>query len=266
MTATPHHPHPARRIVVPGSAVSTVVSGLGPPLALVHGGTGTAAFDWEFVLRPLSQRFTVVAMDMRGHGRTPAPDGRIGLVRVALDTAAVMQRLGFPRFSAMGFSMGANTLIRLAIDQPSRISHLVTIGASVESYPERIDSILSGPWPTQLRELEHEVAGADPDHWEWLRARLAHDWVDNVAFTDDQLTKVTARVTAIHGSADRIVNPDQARRLATGVTNGKAILVPEAGHAVARDEPEAVIAAVFANSIQAVSGPRPGSGPTYWEG
>ena len=246
MTAAAHHRrHPARHIVVPGSAVSTVVTGIGPPLALIHGGTGTAAFDWEFVLGPLSQRFTVVAMDMRGHGRTPAPDGRIGLVRFALDTAAVMQRLGFPRFSALGFSMGANTLIRLAIDQPSRISHLITIGASVESYPERIDSILTGPWPAELRELRHEV-GEDPNHWEWLRARLAHDWVDNVAFTDDQLSRITARVAAVHGDADRVVDPDQAHRLVAGVANAEAVFVAGAGHAVAREEPRAVIETVFA--------------------
>ncbi len=235
---------PYRLIPVPGSAVATTVHGSGPPLALVHGGTGTSDYDWEFVLEPLSLNHTVVAMDMRAHGDSPIGDGQIGTGRYGLDVATVMSRIGFPSFALIGFSMGANAGIQLAATQPWRVTSLVTVGASVESYPERVDEILTGPWPRELRELEHPGSDTGGEHWKWLRERLATDWADNVAFTDDYLQRITAPVLAIHGADDVITQPDQARRLAAGVPNGSALFVPNAGHAVQRDQPEVFLEAV----------------------
>lgn len=170
---------------------------------------------------------------------SPSREGRIGLVRYGLDVASVMQRIGFPTFAAAGFSMGANSMIHLAFSQPWRLTHLVTIGASVESRPERVADILSGPWPRELRHLRH-VAHPDQDHWEWLRERLATDWADNVRFTDEELARIAAPVLAIHGADDVIVDRDQAAMLVAAVGNGKDVDVPGAGHAVARDQPDVV--------------------------
>ena len=235
---------PFRLIPVPGAAVATTVHGSGPPLALVHGGTGTAAFDWEFVLEPLSQTNTVVTMDMRAHGYSPIGDGQIGTVRYGLDVATVMSRIGCPSFALIGFSMGANAGVRIAGTQPWRVTSLVTVGASVESYPERVDEILTGPWPRELRELPHPGSDTGGEHWKWLREKLATDWADNVAFEDDFLQRITAPVLAIHGADDVITDPNQSRRLAAGVPNGRAIFVPQAGHAVQRDQPAAFLEAV----------------------
>ena len=229
---------PHRLFPVPGAAVATTIHGSGPPIALVHGGTGTAAFDWEFVIEPLAQSHTVVAMDMRAHGYSPIADGRIGTSRCGLDVATVMHRLGFPSFVAMGFSMGANACVQLAAVQPWRVTHLVTVGASVESFPERVDEILTGPWPRELRELPHPASDKGGEHWKWLRAQLAQDWVDNVAFDPEFLRRIEAPVLAIHGADDVITDPAQARKLVAGVRNGRAEFVANAGHAVQRDQPE----------------------------
>jgi pimeloyl-ACP methyl ester carboxylesterase len=214
------------------------VEGIGDPIALIHGGTGTAAFDWEFVLEPLSRTHTVVSMDVRGHGYSPDPDDRLGMVRAGLDTAAVMTRLGYPRFTVIGFSMGANSGIHLAITQPWRIANLITIGASVRSYPERVDEILTGPWPRDLRALEHPASRHD---WQSLRSILAQDWADNVAFSTDALATIRAPVLAIHGADDVITDPEQSSRLVAAVPNARAVFVPDAGHAVQRDQPAAFV-------------------------
>lgn len=234
-----------RLVTVPGGAVATTVTGAGPPIALIHGGTGTAAYDWEFVLEPLSLANTVVSMDMRGHGYTAQGDGSIGIVRYWLDVAAVMNRLGFPSFSVIGFSMGANSGLLMAMTQPRLVRRLVTIGASVESYPERVDEILTGPWPRELRGLEHPASCEADDHWEWLRAQLALDWVDNVAFGPERLSRIECPLLAVHGADDVITDPGQARRVVDGVTGARAVFVPDAGHAVQRDQPAAFLEEVL---------------------
>lgn len=226
-----HH----RLIPVPGGHIATTVLGLGDPIALIHGGTGTAAFDWEFVLEPLARTHTVVSMDMRGHGRSPDPENRLGMIRCGMDVAAVMTRLGCPQFTVIGFSMGANSGVHLSMTQPWRIRKLITIGASVESYPERVNEILTGPWPRDLRALEHPASGHD---WQSLRAILARDWADNVAFGSESLATIEAPILALHGADDIITHPDQARRLAAAAPDARAVFVPDAGHAVQRDQPE----------------------------
>ncbi len=227
-----------RLIPVPGGSIATTMRGSGDPIALIHGGTGTAAFDWEFVFEPLAKQHTVVAMDLRGHGHSPDPDDRLGMIRSGLDAAAVMTRLGCPRFSVIGFSMGANSGIHLAITQPWRVHKLVTIGASVQSHPERVEEILTGPWPRDLRALQHPASGHD---WQSLRAILAHDWAENVSFSAQALATIQAPVLAIHGADDVITDPAQSRRLVAAVPNGRAVFVPAAGHAVQRDQPEAFL-------------------------
>lgn len=233
-----HH----RMIPVAGGAIATTVLGLGDPVALIHGGTGTGAFDWEFVLEPLARRHTVVSMDMRGHGLSPDPGNRLGMIRCGLDTATVMTRLGHPTFAVIGFSMGANSGIHLAMTQPWRVDKLVTVGASVESYPERVSEILTGPWPRDLRALEHPASGHD---WRSLRAILANDWAENVTFSLENLARIEAEILALHGADDVITDPDQSRRLAAAAPKARVVLVPDAGHAVQRDQPAAFLDAVL---------------------
>ena len=46
------------------------IEGDGPLLLLLHGGTGTGAYDWEHLRVPLARGHRVVVPDMRGHGRS----------------------------------------------------------------------------------------------------------------------------------------------------------------------------------------------------
>jgi len=51
----------------------TVRRGDGPPIVFVHG-MGTSAATWERCMGLLADRFTVVAVDLLGHGESPVPD------------------------------------------------------------------------------------------------------------------------------------------------------------------------------------------------
>ena len=204
---------------------------------LVHGGTGTGDFDWAQVVPILSEHYRVITFDMRGHGASPAPGMRIGIVRFGLDTHHVMRALGIPRALLIGFSAGANGLLTLAMRRPELAVGLVTIGGSMISDPDRVRKITSGPWPDDLKAIEH-VAGEGPDHWMSLRAALAADWATNNVFTAEMLSRITCPFLAVHGDRDRIVFPDQADLLAAAIPNSQTWMAPDAGHLVQRDVPE----------------------------
>lgn len=79
--------------------------GDGPAVLLLHG-AGRTLLDWELVAPLLAVRHRVVAMDLRGHGRSG--DGAVPWtfeVAVA-DVAAVLTAYGIPDAAVVGHSMG----------------------------------------------------------------------------------------------------------------------------------------------------------------
>jgi haloacetate dehalogenase len=92
--------------------------GAGTPLLLLHGFPQTHLV-WRSVAPLLARRFSVVCADLRGYGQSgcppSAPDHAPYTKRaLAKDMVAVMERLGFPRFSVAGHDRGGRVAYRMA--------------------------------------------------------------------------------------------------------------------------------------------------------
>ncbi|MEL6991701.1 MAG: alpha/beta hydrolase, partial [Pseudomonadota bacterium] len=81
------------------------VEGDGPPLILVHG-IGAARDTWRFLLPHLTQHFTVVSYDLRGHGASPCPGLPFELDELVADLERVRDRVGFETCHIAGHSLG----------------------------------------------------------------------------------------------------------------------------------------------------------------
>ena len=81
----------------------------------------------------LSLHFRVVVMDLRGNGRSDRPSAAAdySFDHYFADFVAVLDRLEVDRVAVVGISSTAMTAIRLASEQPQRVSHLVTAGGWV---------------------------------------------------------------------------------------------------------------------------------------
>jgi pimeloyl-ACP methyl ester carboxylesterase len=227
----------ALSVAVPGGRIAVHEHGTGTPVVLLHGGTGTGAFDWGAIADRLASRYRTIVPDRRGHGRSTHAGEEFGIVRFGLDTLHVLRALGLPRAVLVGFSVGGNTLLGLTARDPGRALALVTIGASARGEPERVQEIMSGPWPSYLTELEHPV-GSGPGYWRELRALLAHDWAQNVTFSDGDLARITCPVLVCHGDRDRIQPLDYAEHLAARLPDAELLVVEGAGHAVQLEQPD----------------------------
>ena len=130
--------------------------GSGSPVLLLHGFPQTHLM-WRHVAPLLARDFTVVCADLRGYGRsgcpasTPdhAPYAKRALAR---DMVAVMERLGFPRFSVAGHDRGGRVAYRLALDHPDRVARLAVLDVvPTEAVWARADARFAlGFWPWSL--------------------------------------------------------------------------------------------------------------------
>jgi haloacetate dehalogenase len=105
-------------------------NGEGPALVLLHG-FGETHVAWRKVAPKLAERFTVVAMDLRGYGWSAAPTSEKGEAytkrEMADDVVKVMEALGHVQFSIVGHDRGARVGFRLALDHPGRLTKLALI-------------------------------------------------------------------------------------------------------------------------------------------
>jgi pimeloyl-ACP methyl ester carboxylesterase len=112
-----------------GVSLATEDAGSGVPVVLLHGLTATRRYVVMGSKMLERSGHRVIAYDARGHGgSSPAPDpGQYRYGDLVGDLAAVLDGLEIERAVLAGASMGAHTLLRLALERPDRAAGLVVI-------------------------------------------------------------------------------------------------------------------------------------------
>src|SRR4051794_2011100 len=121
-----------------GGVINVIERGAGRPLVLLHGITLTSEV-WTYQLHDLADRFRVIALDQRGHGRST--DGEAGLVlrRLGADLATVLAHMDLCDAVVVGHSMGGMVLQQFAVDHPDvvhqRVSGIVLLSTTSRPAP-----------------------------------------------------------------------------------------------------------------------------------
>nr|WP_233101951.1 alpha/beta hydrolase [Variovorax sp. IB41] len=128
------------------------IGGKGAPLLLLHGHPQTHAI-WHRVAPQLAERFTVVAVDLRGYGDSgrPAADAEHAVYskrEMALDALAAMRHHGFERFGVLAHDRGARVAHRLAADHSSAVERmlLLDIAPTLAMYENTSEAFAKAYW------------------------------------------------------------------------------------------------------------------------
>jgi pimeloyl-ACP methyl ester carboxylesterase len=139
-------------------------AGIDPPLVLaIHGITSTSR-TWLAAARALGRRAALIAVDLRGRGRSSALPPPFGLDAHVRDMIAVLDHFGLDRPVVTGHSLGAYIAARLATTHPDRVAQLVlvdgglTIPDSEDGDPTQFMEAFLGPTFTRLSMTFPDVA------------------------------------------------------------------------------------------------------------
>ena len=117
-----------REITLHGHRFSYLTEGTGPLIVLLHGIAGTSA-TWEDVFPFLSQRHTVLAPDLLGHGESAKPAGDYSLGAYANSVRDLLEALGYERGTIVGHSLGGGIALQFAYQFYERCERLVLVSS-----------------------------------------------------------------------------------------------------------------------------------------
>jgi pimeloyl-ACP methyl ester carboxylesterase len=105
-------------------AIHYQFAGSGPPVILIHGLYSSAGINWQLpgTIKLLAERYQVIALDVRGHGRSDKPkqDDAYG-VEMVDDVIRLMDHLEIEKAHIVGYSMGGMIAMKLITEHPDRV-------------------------------------------------------------------------------------------------------------------------------------------------
>ncbi|HTE25737.1 alpha/beta fold hydrolase [Flavitalea sp.] len=237
------------------------VSGEGPPLILISG-LGGDHFFWDSSLKILSKHFQVITYDTRGIGKTDAPKTSYSLDIFTDDLIALMDELKIEKAHILGFSMGGNIALTLALKSPGRISKLIIAAShAVINHQIRlfVDAVLnvyeSGistkqmfdlicPWlfsnsflSNPKNEIYLKYDENEPDQqplYAWKNQYLAQRNYNVV----DSIDKIKLPTLIINGEFDLFATLEDAKLLRDKIEHSVLNVIPQSGHLINYENPE----------------------------
>jgi pimeloyl-ACP methyl ester carboxylesterase len=267
-----------RKVRVVAVDLAYTVIGEGPLLVLSHGFAGPTA-DWPPVILDLAERCSLLLYDVRGHGRSSAPEDpeAYSMPIFARDLAGLLDAVGIERAHIGGVSMGGMITAQFAADFPERCRSILlmdtTAGNDTGEGP-------AAAWEAQLREvfgqmehivrtygmrelIERQIAWSrehdplwkiDPQAEEKARRRLSHMTAAGFAGAArairlrphllPRLRNVTVPALVLAGEDDWFF--PCARQAYEALPNARFVHVRHAGHAVISYRPEVFLETVTA--------------------
>ena len=125
-------------------ALASAVSGMGPPLVLIHG-IATDSRIWSPVVPQLARSHRVITVDLPGFGRSAPVGEGFELDAVAAAIVDGLSAAGMaPPFDLVGHSLGGAVAIQLAADHGELLSSLTLVApAGLRPFPPAVATLLN---------------------------------------------------------------------------------------------------------------------------
>jgi pimeloyl-ACP methyl ester carboxylesterase len=241
-------------------------AGEGPPVVLLHGLTATRRYVVMGSRALERSGHRVIAYDARGHGASsPAPAPELYTYdELGRDLVAVLDATGVQRAVLAGVSMGAHTLLWLALNHPDRVAGLVVItpayGAGEIADPDRLER-----WDALSDGLRSE--GIDGFIRAYGEPPVPAQWRETVTKVNRQRLSLHEHLDAVADALHSVPRSEPFGSLSDLTRISATTAVVASNDEADPGHPQAVGAA-YADLIPGAQliTDRPGSSPLAWQG
>ena len=248
----------------PSLRAQVLVAGRGEPALLIHGG-GSVAVNLAGVMADLAPSFRCVAPDRPGCGLTDAFDytnvpfreHAVNFVRSTLDA------LNLQKVSLIGNSMGGLWSLYFALAMPHRVARIVLLGGPAASAPppprprsprppdgdgsiddtrRRFNMLMADASRAPVEVLDADFAASRIPGamraWNTMVEDCTREHTTTYALRPE-LKNLKTPAVFIYGEKDMEGPSSLAREMAALAANARCEIIPDAGHLVWLDQPDA---------------------------
>ena len=247
----------------------------GSTVICLHG-TSLHGRVWSWLADGLHPEFDIIGLDQRGHGDSDvAPLGQYTVDYYYEDLRQFMDAMKLKKVSFVGSSLGTRVALQYASLHPERVEKLVFMDLSFEMPKHASDEMIhahitrprtfadmnealafSKTLPqrlrfteeTHLRTLEGDFRVNKDGRLEWRYDRDAAIETLSVAARDmwEHVRRVKCPAMVLRGELSNVLTLETSARLPKEFADGHVVIIPQAGHSIWGDNPEATKAAILA--------------------
>ncbi len=188
------------------------------PFILLHG-NGQDGSYFKNQIDYFSDRYRVIALDTRGHGKSPRGTKPFTIEQFSRDLYDFMEELEISEAVILGFSDGANIAMKFAMKYPNRVKALILNGGNLNPRGVKIT--------TQLPiEIGYKIARlfASKSHEAKKNAEMLGLMVNDPNIGQNELSKITAPTLVICGTND-MIRESHTKEIAKNIPNAKLSII-----------------------------------------
>lgn len=246
-----------------GNSTHYTSYGEGPPVVFVHGLGGTNHI-WHGVMQAMKQHHHVVALDLRGHGRSQGK-GTFSIDGWSRDLDKLIRHLELPGATLVGHSLGSLVAQHLAQTKPELIDQLVLVGGisyfqppTAKAYKDRgdlvekdgldaiVDDWLEGAISPQSHATLAGTAGLmremllrnDPANY----AKACRALATAPKIRHDEIGQPTLLITGAHDRSTPLAMTEELKR---AIPVSRVKVLPHVAHWSPVEDPGAVAATIL---------------------
>lgn len=230
--------------------------GEGRPIVFTHGASWNHKM-WKPQVDYFSRSYHTLAWDVRGHGYSSLPEGKVNSEDFSKDLIALLDHLSIEKAALCGLSMGGHISLQTAVRYPERVEALILLGTpftntfnwfeklfvpfnrwSSRIIPMRLSGRLQASMLSKFNPANKayiEKAFAQIQHDNWIRV---WDAVTRMESRED-LQKIDCPTLILQGDHDTMIRRQQ-EYMKAHITKSELKIISNAQHATNLDNPDEV--------------------------
>ena len=204
--------------------------GKGKPLILLHG-NGEDGTYFKHQIEYFSDRYKVIAIDTRGHGKSPRGTAPFTIKQFAKDLNNFMVNQGMENAVLLGFSDGANIAMEFAMKYPEKVKALILNGGNLS--PRGVKRTVQVPIEIGYK-IAKCFAAKSPDAKK--NAEMLGLMVNEPNINPSELSQITVPTLVICGTRD-MIKESHTKEIAKNIPNARLSII-KGDHFIANKEYE----------------------------